>query len=811
MGAYEYIYEIDTDNDGLLDSEENEIGTDPNNPDTDQDGLLDGDEVNNYTTNPLNSDTDGDGLTDGEEVNTYKTDPLNSDTDQDGITDKNDSYPLDPRPILEITTTPIPLYAMPGRLYTVSYQGYDYGANQVLSPCSKLNFVDRSILPEHDWVEILKGECQWTIKWMPTDQDVGKSYTIDTILKDSMGQYSDPISFTVSVLEPLVVAPDRAIIVRLNGKDLVMAFEVFGGVPHQSEPYYRYELLDGGGEVIEEGNIYEDQGGKFRYYFNTSGKSGTYRLKVMDGAGFYTISGPIVVEDVVAEELNMDITDPVDPSSGGIRTLEDPVSVYNGATIEISAGSIDEPVTVTFMLVSEGGPYIPEDVISGDVVEIGAETSSGDAKFITPVEVSIPYGGISGIEDPRVYTFDEEEGRWIWIRNAVVDEVNKVISFKVEHFSLFTVLEPEELERSIDGGIYQEDYRIISFPGNPDDPDLEANLTQTLGPYDDTQWRCFAYDYKTDTYMEMNESGFKERFPLEPGTAYWLISRKDKDLKVKGLSIDPTKPFEGVLHPGWNMVGNPYDVPISMEDYDILISSDGVHFESILTTSLTDNYLYRFDPQRDSDGNIISWYSEVDPSVESIQPYEGYWLRSYYGSDLIVRIVPKTGQSAYLKPSISKKFIYLAKRSFIRLMDSVGGICMAESGSSEPPPPPGAPGRSTESIGVASGGGGCFIATAAYGSPIHPYVKILRQFRDQYLLNTVWGREFVSFYYKHSPMIADLISRSPLLRVITQIVLIPFVIFCYAVFISLQAKLIILFFFVLSYLSLHYKGLIKEV
>ena len=113
--------------------------------------------------------------------------------------------------------------------------------------------------------------------------------------------------------------------------------------------------------------------------------------------------------------------------------------------------------------------------------------------------------------------------------------------------------------------------------------------------------------------------------------------------------------------------------------------------------------------------------------------------------------------------------------------------------------------------GGSGGGGGCFIATAAYGSPIHPYVKILRQFRDQYLLNTVWGREFVSFYYKHSPMIADLISRGPLLRVITQIVLIYFVVFCYALFISLQAKLIILFFFVLSYLSLHYKGLIKEV
>ncbi|AWX45156.1 hypothetical protein HME9304_02166 [Flagellimonas maritima] len=36
---------FDTDNDGLSDSEENDLGTDPNNPDTDGDGLTDGEEV----------------------------------------------------------------------------------------------------------------------------------------------------------------------------------------------------------------------------------------------------------------------------------------------------------------------------------------------------------------------------------------------------------------------------------------------------------------------------------------------------------------------------------------------------------------------------------------------------------------------------------------------------------------------------------------------------------------------------------------------------------------------------------------------
>jgi len=77
----------DADGDGLLKSEENQIGTDPNNPDTDGDGLNDGVEVRTYFTNPLNPDSDSDGLTDGDEVMTHRTDPLNADSDGDGLND----------------------------------------------------------------------------------------------------------------------------------------------------------------------------------------------------------------------------------------------------------------------------------------------------------------------------------------------------------------------------------------------------------------------------------------------------------------------------------------------------------------------------------------------------------------------------------------------------------------------------------------------------------------------------------------------------------------------------------------------------
>jgi hypothetical protein len=74
----------------------------------------------------------------------------------------------------------------------------------------------------------------------------------------------------------------------------------------------------------------------------------------------------------------------------------------------------------------------------------------------------------------------------------------------------------------------------------------------------------------------------------------------------------------------------------------------------------------------------------------------------------------------------------------------------------------------------------CYIATAAYDSTDHPYVKILQDFRDKYLMSNKFGRFLVNLYYRYSPFIANIISKNKALKLLFQVNLIPAIAFSYS-------------------------------
>ena len=76
--------------------------------------------------------------------------------------------------------------------------------------------------------------------------------------------------------------------------------------------------------------------------------------------------------------------------------------------------------------------------------------------------------------------------------------------------------------------------------------------------------------------------------------------------------------------------------------------------------------------------------------------------------------------------------------------------------------------------------GGCFIATAAYGSPLHFYVRTLQDFRDKYIISNKLGHVLVDLYYRYSPFFADLIARHKVLKIAVRINLLPLVVLSYS-------------------------------
>jgi hypothetical protein len=159
-----------------------------------------------------------------------------------------------------------------------------------------------------------------------------------------------------------------------------------------------------------------------------------------------------------------------------------------------------------------------------------------------------------------------------------------------------------------------------------------------------------------------------------------------------------------------------------------------------------------------SANSTVTWDPSPDPSVR------GYFI--YYGTssgNYTQRIDVGDARTCTISGLQEGAMYYIAATAY----DSSGN----ESGFSNEVVYAASPGGDAGS----SSGGGCFIATAAFGSPMAPEVALLRAFRDSWLLTNSPGRTLVEFYYWISPPIAAFISRDENRKQIARIVLTPLI------------------------------------
>ena len=592
------------------------------------------------------------------------------------------------------------------------------------------------------FVDDADGFAKARVSWGPSDTAVGTTVTVEVSVSD--GDETDSLSWDIRVLPPLVIAPDARVLLRTvemidnveETTELTQTFTVTGGRPFSGDDeasYYSYQLIDvEAGSETEDSRIMEDAGA-FQYNLDTTGRPEIlYQLKVMDSKGFSRTSGSIEIRNVILVRIADETI--ADPSAGGEVAVESDDTQYTGATISIPATQDAEadPYTLTFKVVEEASEPVPEDQKGnlGQVIELNIEVGPGmpEPTFDGLIAVTLPFSALdidpARVQDVRVYTFNEDLNQWEPIDNYEIDEDNQTITFFVSHFSLFAVGLPEIFDQSISGGIDTEDFKMISFPGKPDDPDLLKTLEETLDSYDNTVWRCAAYNNDTKDYDEADTDNFSGKHPLEPGRAYWLITRENKQIATNGLKLNRVVPFDLELRPGWNMVANPFDTPITHGmNVEIQVSADRTTFFDVsdtATNSLTQSIFYRFNPQPGSTGVSTAWYTQQSFDVDSMVPYEGYWLFNSQPVNVTLRFKPLPALSSALEINESSLFYAklkrFAHRSLHRLAEVISTTGYADEQSREEPPPPPV---SMNSKGIGntgdpgSGGGGCYIDTIA--------------------------------------------------------------------------------------------------
>ena len=176
-----------------------------------------------------------------------------------------------------------------------------------------------------------------------------------------------------------------------------------------------------------------------------------------------------------------------------------------------------------------------------------------------------------------------------------------------------------------------------------------------------------------------------------------------------------------------NLEGQPVAVEIKDSDGNVILIRT-------VTSDENGNFVLKFKVPNDTKTGEFSIITSVELDGQSFSETKSI---ESIGSDVELTSQPTCGQGT----------------------ESVNGVCQA--------------------IKTEEKGGGCLIATATYGTELAPQVQLLREIRDNSLLQTesgtVFMKTFNDFYYTFSPTIADYERENPYFKEAVKIAITPMI------------------------------------
>jgi hypothetical protein len=256
----------------------------------------------------------------------------------------------------------------------------------------------------------------------------------------------------------------------------------------------------------------------------------------------------------------------------------------NGANIPIAAGTYNISVDIikrTYKIeainADNSAPIISnvqyqDEITFGNSISISAEVVDPESA-VEDVVLQYIVPGTNNFDNPNLIDMQASGNDY----NVDLPEITEAgLEFKIlarNGANLEELTDLQSIMVRYDGGLAipfnsfgseQANYRIVSVPLVLNSKTIDDVFGKELGAYGDkAKWRMFRYGNESTIELSGNSS-------LNPGIGYWLIVNDSENSfntgSGKNVAADSEEPYEIILKPGWNLIGNPYPYNVSWSD-----------------------------------------------------------------------------------------------------------------------------------------------------------------------------------------------------------------------------------------------------